>query len=188
MLEAIQNIDVNILYYIQDHLRTPFLNDIVPQFTSLGNAGLIWIVIVICLLLFKKTGKTAKCSVISMLLCLLTVNLLIKNIVARVRPYDAFELVRCIIPPARDYSFPSGHTAIAWAAMVPVCINLGWKAGLPAVIAATLMSLSRLYVCVHYPSDVIAGFIIGTACALISCKLIYPAISGKIQRAERNEK
>lgn len=180
MLEAIQNLDVNILYYIQDHLRTPLLNDIVPRFTSLGNSGLIWIIIVLGMLFFGKTKRTGQCGVISMLLCFITVNLCIKNVVARTRPYETYELVRCIIPPERDYSFPSGHTAIAWAAMVPVCFNLGWKVGVPAIIAALLMSLSRLYVCVHYPTDVICGAIIGTICAIISCKIIYPKVSETI--------
>lgn len=179
MLDFIQNLDVNILYFIQDNLRTPFLNEFMTHFTSLGNGGLIWITLTLLMLIYPKTRKVGACSAISIILCFLTVNLGIKNIVARTRPYDTYELVRCLIKPAVDYSFPSGHSAIAFATVVPIYFQLGKKWGIPALLAALLMAASRLYVCVHYPSDVICGMIFGSICAVVACKIIYPRLTGE---------
>ena len=193
MLDFIQNLDVNILYFIQDNLRTPFLNEFMTHFTSLGNGGLIWITLTLLMLIYPKTRKAGACSAISIILCFLTVNLGIKNIVARTRPYDTYELVRCIIKPAVDYSFPSGHSAIAFATVLPIYFQLGKKWGIPFMLAALLMAASRLYVCVHYPSDVLCGMIFGVVCAVVACKLIYPRfigekINSQMQRVHRKNR
>ena len=193
MLDFIQNLDVNILYFIQDNLRTPFLNEFMTHFTSLGNGGLIWITLTLIMLIYPKTRKAGACSAISIILCFLTVNLGIKNIVARTRPYDTYELIRCIIKPAVDYSFPSGHSAIAFATVLPIYFQLGKKWGIPFMLAALLMAASRLYVCVHYPSDVLCGMIFGVVCAVVACKLIYPRLIGEkinsqMQRVHRKNR
>ena len=185
MLDWLQNIDINILYYIQNNLRTPFLNEFMTNFTSLGNMGLIWIGLTLLMLIYPKSRKAGICSTISMILCALSVNLVIKNVVARTRPYETYELVRCLIPPENDYSFPSGHTSIAFASMLPVYCMLGKKIGILAIIAATLMAVSRLYVCVHYPSDVLVGLIIGSVCAIISCKIIYPRLLKIVEQRKK---
>ena len=161
MWQSLMELDSNILFYVQDNLRNDALNDIVVWFTSLGNAGLIWVLLIAALITYKGTRKEGLGCAISLVLCFIVVNLFLKNAVARVRPYDAMEQIRCLVGPQADYSFPSGHTAIAFAASVPVFIISSKKLGIIMIIFSVLMALSRIYVCVHYPTDVLAGLLIG---------------------------
>lgn len=93
-------------------------------------------------------------------------NLIIKNLVGRVRPYDAIRELQALVPPLRDSSFPSGHSACSFAVAVVVFRNLPKKNGVPVLVLAFLISLSRIYVGVHYPTDVVCGAIFGTLSAL----------------------
>lgn len=169
----LRELDVNILYYIQEHLRGEVLNRVVSVFTSLGNYGLIWILFTLGLLVYYDTRKIGVTCMVALLLDLIVCNGILKNIIARTRPYDAYENIRCIVTPQMDYSFPSGHTASSFAAVIPVLADKNTKRiGIAAFIVAVLMALSRLYVCVHYPSDVIGGAIVGVLCGVISCRLV----------------
>ena len=97
-------------------------------------------------------------------------NGILKNIFARTRPYDAYKDIRCLIEPQPDYSFPSGHTASSFAAVVPILADRNTRRlGIVALVVAILMALSRIYVCVHYPSDVLAGVIVGIFCGVLAC-------------------
>lgn len=87
------------------------------------------------------------------------------------------EQIRCLIEPQVDYSFPSGHTAIAFAASVPVFILSDKRLGTAMIIFSILMALSRIYVCVHYPTDVIGGAVVGILCGIITGKIIYPKLN-----------
>jgi len=117
MFSWITDLDINILYYIQGHFRNELLNSIVKVFTSLGNYGLIWILLTIFLLVCKKTRKTGIVCAIALIIDLVICNGILKNIFARTRPYDAYKDIRCLIEPQPDYSFPSGHTASSFAAL-----------------------------------------------------------------------
>ena len=176
MWQGLMELDSNILFYVQDNLRSEALNNIVVWFTSLGNAGLIWVLLIAALIAYKGTRKEGLGCAISLLLCFIVVNLFLKNAVARVRPYDAMEQIRCLVPPQVDYSFPSGHTAIAFAASVPVFIISSKKLGIIMIILSLLMALSRIYVCVHYPTDVIGGAVIGILCGVVTGMVIYPKL------------
>ena len=176
MWQSLMELDSNILFYVQDNLRNDALNDIVVWFTSLGNAGLIWVLLIAALITYKGTRKEGFGCAISLVLCFIVVNLFLKNAVARVRPYDAMEQIRCLVGPQADYSFPSGHTAIAFAASVPVFIISSKKLGIIMIIFSVLMALSRIYVCVHYPTDVIGGAVIGILCGIVTGMVIYPKL------------
>lgn len=172
MISWITQLDVNILYYVQDNLRSEILNGLVRVFTSLGNYGLIWILFTFVLLIYSDTRKVGIMCAVALILDLIVCNGILKNVIARTRPYDAFENIRCIVPPQLDYSFPSGHTASSFAAVVPAIANKNTrKIGVVALIIAILMAVSRIYVCVHYPSDVVGGFIVGLLCGVVSCKI-----------------
>lgn len=185
MWQSLMEIDSNILLFVQENLRSEMLNHFVVQFTSLGNAGLIWIIIVLIFILNKYTRREGICCAISLLLCFIVVNVFLKNAVARIRPYDAMEQIRCLVGVQPDYSFPSGHTAIAFAASIPIFILLSRTIGLTMTLLSILMGLSRIYVCVHYPTDVICGAVIGILCGIVAATVIYPRFLEKNTRKNK---
>ena len=161
MLETLLNLDGAFLLFLQESVRNPILNSIMIFITSLGDEGVIWIVATILLLIPKKTRKAGIMSAVALLGSLLINNNIIKNIVQRPRPFVTFTDLEIIIPTPSEFSFPSGHTSSSFAAAAVFYRHLPKKLGLPSVILAGLIGFSRLYVGVHYPTDVIAGVIMG---------------------------
>lgn len=161
MIELITNIDIQILLYIQQFIRTPWLTPIVTFITSLGNAGILWIVLSLLLLLSKKTRKIGCISFLALFASLVINNLLLKNLIRRMRPYDAFQTLIPLVAKPMDYSFPSGHTGSSFSSACVLYRHLPKKAGIAAILLAALIGLSRLYVGVHYPSDVFVGMLTG---------------------------
>lgn len=161
MSEALLNIDGGLLLLIQEYVRTPLLDEIMVFITTLGNGGMIWIAATILLFIPKKTRKAGIMSGVALLGSLIINNNIIKNIVQRPRPFVTFTDLQILIPTPSEFSFPSGHTSSSFAAAGVFYSNLPKKFGVPAVILAGLIGLSRLYVGVHYPTDVIAGIIMG---------------------------
>ena len=152
--------EFNLLDQIQQHLANDFLNALVPRISSLGDAGLIWIALSILLLLFPKTRKAGLASGIALLFMLITGNMILKPLVARLRPFTVNTAVELLIPPPTDFSFPSGHTYASFASASAIFRN-NRKIGIPALILASLIAFSRLYLYVHYPTDILAGAAIG---------------------------
>lgn len=161
MVKLITSTDIGILLYIQEHIRTPWLTPVVVFITSLGNAGIFWVVLSAILLVFKKTRKAGVISFLALFSSLLVNNLLLKNLVARMRPYDACQALFPLVAKPADFSFPSGHTGSSFASAYAMYPGLPKKAGAAALVLAALIGLSRLYVGVHYPSDVLAGVLTG---------------------------
>ena len=159
--------DGQILLFIQEHLRMEALNPIVIAITNLGNTGIVWIVLSIVLLFPKKTRRAGLLSLLALLGSLCVTNFLLKNYVARVRPYEVVTGLQCLIAAQPDWSFPSGHASASFASAVVIYKSCPRGIGVPALVLAFAISLSRLYVGVHYPSDVIVGMVIGTLIALI---------------------
>lgn len=163
----IQNLDETALRWIASNLRTEWLDPIAVLYTSLGNGGWIFIAVSIAFLFFYKTRKAGVSSLIAMLLGLIVTNLTVKPLVARLRPWIVMENFAALITSSDPNSFPSGHTCAAFAFAAALCAVLPQKwAKAAALIAAALMGFSRLYVGVHFPSDVLAGVLIGTVCGL----------------------
>lgn len=167
MLETLLNIDGGILLFLQEAVRNPVLNPIMVLITSLGNAGIIWILLTIALLIPEKTRKIGCMSACALLASLLFNNILLKNMVARVRPYNAMEALVPIVKKPSEFSFPSGHAGSSFAAACVLYRKLPKKFGIWAVILAALISFSRLYVGVHYPTDILAGAVVGIVCSYI---------------------
>lgn len=170
MIETIFNMDKEILLFIQKYLRFDFLTPIMKAITHLGDNGLIWIVLGCLLLFWVKTRKTGLLTLLSLLGSYLINNLLLKNLVARIRPYERITELELLIERQHDLSFPSGHSAASFAAAVVLYQLLPKKYGIPVLILAALISLSRIYVGVHYPSDIIAGALSGTLIAIATVK------------------
>lgn len=173
MLDFFSNLDGNILLWIQEFVRNDLLTPIFIFITKLGDAGAIWIILSVVLLFFKKTRKAGFLSLLALLGAYLIDNVLLKNIIARTRPYEVVDGLKILIEKQVDFSFPSGHTGSSFASAIILYKELPKKYGVPLVIFAILMGLSRLYVGVHYPSDVICGAIIGILIAIIIRKLYY---------------
>ena len=172
MPEIIQMLDETALLWIQDAVRVPVLDPIMEIFTSLGNAGVLWIVLSLAMLCWRPTRRAGGIALLAMVLGMLCTNVVLKQLVLRPRPYVTVEGLIPLLTSADPNSFPSGHTCAAFAA------GLAWAGGLPwrwaraaAVLQAVCMGLSRLYVGVHYPSDVLAGAVIGSLCALCALRL-----------------
>ena len=179
MLTAFQNFlytcaisfDLPILDWIQANLQSGFMDKFMPFITIFRDAGIFWMVWAGVLLIFRKTRKTGIGMFIAMILGLLVCNITLKPLVARIRPYDLqleeFGVtIKLLSGAMHDFSFPSGHTIASFEAAV-VLLKNGKKMGIPAMILAVLISFSRLYLYVHYPTDVIASIILGTIFALI---------------------
>ncbi len=158
----ITTIDFAILDFIRNHFTCPLLDTLVPLVTRLGDSGIIWILLTLILLFPKKTRRYGLAMAVALVLDLLLCNILIKPLVGRTRPFDLRD-VALIIPKPTDYSFPSGHTAASFAAAGALTF-MGARGRIPALILGTLIALSRLYLYVHYPSDVLGGLILGLIC------------------------
>lgn len=163
MLEWLLNLDGNILLFIQDYIRNPILTPFMKFITTLGNGGAIWIILALIMLIVPKTRKVGCMAVAALIGTLLINNILLKNLVARTRPYEVIEGLTYLVSKPGDYSFPSGHAGCSFAVACIMFRQLPKKYGIPALVLAILISLSRLYVGVHYPSDVLFGVISGIA-------------------------
>ena len=141
-----------------------FLDTVMPKITVLGDNGYFWIALAVILLIPKKTRRTGAAMLVAMLLGLIFCNGIIKHLVMRTRPYDTwgFPLRRdsLLIPALNDYSFPSGHTTSSVAASTAIFKDHS-VLGFVAFLFALLIAFSRLYLGVHYPSDVFGGLILG---------------------------
>lgn len=156
--------EFEILYAI-NNLRNPILDKIMIAITSLGNAGLIWIGIAVGLLFVKKTRKCGILMLISLALGLIIGNGFLKNVIARGRPCWIDENIKLLIPNPHDYSFPSGHTLASFEAAVMIYLhNKKW--GIISLILAVAIAFSRMYLFVHFPTDILAGMILGTGISL----------------------
>lgn len=162
MLEHIKIIDGNILLWIQEHIRNPYLTPFMKRISMLGNAGMIWVLIVLILLLWKSKREVGILVLTSILINVVINNFFLKNIVARTRPYERIPEIKLLLHKAVDYSFPSGHSSCSFAAAVVMFLCLPRRWGIPALILATLIALSRLYVGIHYPTDVAFGIMSGS--------------------------
>lgn len=161
MLNFLADLDGNVLLFLQEYVRNPVLTPILKVITTLGNGGAIWIAMALLLLAIPKTRKVGCMAALALIGTLLINNMLLKNLVARTRPYEVIEGLTYIVKTPVDYSFPSGHAGCSFAVACIMFRRLPGRYGVPALVLAVLISLSRLYVGVHYPSDVLFGVISG---------------------------
>ena len=172
-----EGFDLPILDWIAANLWCPLLDAVMPVITVLGDAGIFWMVIAAALLLFKKTRRVGLGMGIAMLMGLLLCNLTLKPLCQRPRPYDyQFDVFNKLIPllieQQPDFSFPSGHTIASFEAAGVIALN-NKKWGIPALILASLIAFSRLYLYVHYPTDVLVSVLLGLALAFVGNQLAH---------------
>jgi undecaprenyl-diphosphatase len=167
MFEALMNFDSSALLFIQETLRSDFLNGIMRVVTHLGDNGYIWILLGIILFIPPKTRRSGFDLLVCLALAYVLNDLIIKPLVARVRPFDVIDGLTILVKAPSSYSFPSGHTNASFAAAYALTRAFG-KKGAWSYILAVLIAFSRCYVGVHYPTDVLAGMAVGTASALLA--------------------
>ena len=173
MLQGIQHLDETLLSWIAQHIRVDWLDPLVVVYTSLGNGGLGFLVLALIFLVYAKTRRCGATALTGMALGLLVTNLTIKPLVTRPRPWVVMDGFVTLTTSSDLHSFPSGHTTAAFAFGVALFLTLPQKwARVAALIAATLMGLSRLYVGVHFPTDVLAGAVIGTVCGILANQIV----------------
>jgi len=176
------NIEFEILNFIRENLSCAPMDVAMRIITFFGDAGWFWIALGLVLAIIPKTRKIGLTVCISLLFSLLLCNLTLKPIVARTRPYDVLKTIEIIIEAPHDYSFPSGHTSISFAGAVAV-FAYNKKYGSIALLLAALIAFSRLYLYVHFPTDVLAGALLGSVCAVMAYyvgKLLFKHCGNKL--------
>lgn len=169
--------EINILYWIREHLTCPFLDGILPPISALSAHGEIWILLSLVLICIPKTRRVGVTMGVTLILCLCIGNLTLKPLIARIRPYDVVD-VPLLVEKLSDFSFPSGHTlASVGAATALTLYHRRW--GAAALTLAGIIAFSRLYLFVHYPTDVVAGALLGVALAFLArcivCRVWRPS-------------
>jgi undecaprenyl-diphosphatase len=151
---------------------------------------MLFIVLALLMLCFAKTRRAGGTALAAMAFGLVVTNLTIKPLMSRARPWVVMEGFETLVRSSDPNSFPSGHTCAAFAFAIAVCMVLPQRwAKAAAVAAAVLMGFSRLYVGVHFPSDVLAGAFIGSMCGLLASWIVTKALerfkARAVQRAQK---
>ena len=171
MLKIIEKYDIKAAKYINSHFQHKRLDPLMKFFTYLGNLGLLWIGISILFILRHESRKTGIILICSLLMTTILGEGIIKHIVRRKRPFIKMNICdQLIIGTPSTYSFPSGHTASSFAASA-VFLAINSRISIIIVLIATLIGFSRIYLKVHYVSDVIGGAVLGLLCGSITVYL-----------------
>ena len=180
--------DLPILDWIQAHMQSGFMDTVMPIITMFGDDGIFWIACAVILLLIPSQRRNGLAMGIALAMGLVVCNMILKPVVQRIRPYDLQALngvtIKLLLDGLSDFSFPSGHTIASFEASVAL-LKGNKKLGIPALILACLVAFSRLYLYVHYPTDVLFSVVLGTLFALfaywLAGKIVKPAKKGKYE-------
>lgn len=163
--------EFSILYAIQN-LRSPLLDALILGLTNImGSYGQIWLIVGVALCVFKKTKKCGITILISYVLVFLVGQYGLKDLIARARPCHLDEAIELIVKRPSSYSCPSTHTAWAFAAATSILLYFR-KPGIAVMAVAVLIGFSRLYLFVHFPTDVLLGAVLGAVLTLVTAKVI----------------
>lgn len=185
-LVSLDQTEAEIIVHLQQFMHTPWLDKVMTVFTELNDSGTLVIAVCGILLLSKKYRRVGVRTTFALSLETILVNMVLKPLVARTRPFIVNGAIEVLTRAPKDFSFPSGHTGsmVAVAAVILFCMDKKYK--ITAIIAALLMAFSRVYVGVHYPTDVFAGIIVGFVVAVFAVKSMDIFEKGKTadERAE----
>lgn len=152
--------EASIILWIQENLRG-VMDGFWVFITHLGDGGYLWIALGLALLFFKKTRPIGFTVLVSLLINMVITNITLKDLIARPRPFVVNDAIITLIKAPGSFSFPSGHTSGSFSAMLALYHWVPKKIGVPAVILAALVAFSRMYVGVHYPTDILGGIVVG---------------------------
>ncbi len=148
---------------IQEHLRCGVLDAALPAVSRICDHGEVWIVLAVCLALRRQTRRQGVAVGSALALDLVSCNMILKPLVGRLRPFVVNPAVELLTAAPLDASFPSGHTAASFAAAAALRYS-GSRLWKPALALACVIAFSRLYLYVHWPSDVLGGALLGWGC------------------------
>jgi undecaprenyl-diphosphatase len=166
MISLMQRIDSSILLYIKDNMHGIIMDKSMVISTYLGNGGIIWIIIVAILMINKKYRKIGFMALGALILSTILGEEILKNVVKRIRPSEGIPAWDLLIAKPLSYSFPSGHTTSSFA-VAGVLAKYFERYAFGFLSLAALIGFSRLYLYVHYPTDILAGMILGLMCSAI---------------------
>ena len=166
MADVFRKLDESILFFIQEYLKNPVMDRLMVFLTSLGNAGFLWIFIAFLLLCQKRYQKCGISLICAISLSIFLGDEILKPLVGRLRPNVRFPEIPLLIGSIHSRSFSSGHTMVAFASAAVISSYYKF-AGALAYVAAALIAYSRLYLFVHYPTDVLGGIILGSVIAYL---------------------
>ncbi len=167
--------ELSILLWIQENLRG-FMDAFWIFITSLADKGWFWILLAVILLFFRKTRVVGVTALVALMINHVMTNMILKDLIARPRPYTVSPEIVTLIKQLSSYSFPSGHTSSSFAAAFVIHRMLPKKAGVPALILAAMIGFSRMYVGVHYPTDVLGGVVVAFMCSVWAHYLVQVII------------
>lgn len=154
-------------------IQNDLLTGIFKVITTLGEGGVLWIILGLLLLVNKRTKWMGITVLAALLFTLLVGNLTLKPLVARPRPCWRHPEIPLLIANPTDFSFPSGHSMSSFAAATAV-LMWNWRAGIAALAGAVIMACTRLYFYVHYPTDIVAGLLIGVVLGILAYRIVKP--------------
>lgn len=170
----IQQFDFAILDWIQANLRCEFLDFLMPLVTMYAEHGIFLIGIGVILLFFRSRRICGAAVLTGLTGGLLIGNLGLKNLIARARPCWINTDVSMLVSVPTDYSFPSGHTLHCFIAAT-ILMYYDRRLGIPALMMAVLVGFSRMYLYVHFPTDVLAGAALGIGIGIVTVMIFETA-------------
>lgn len=171
-MNFLNSFEIGALDFIQEHFSCAALDFIMPIVSMFADGGIFWIAVAILMLCFRRTRKTGMKMGMALIMGLLVCNVTLKPLIGRIRPYDVNPDVTLLVDRLHDYSFPSGHTLASFEAAVTLMICERRRFGYAALAIAVAVALSRLYLYVHYPTDVLMSVILGSVFAMLSCRIV----------------
>jgi undecaprenyl-diphosphatase len=167
MMPSIQNLDNSVLLYIKDNMHGHIMDRAMVIITTLGNGGIIWIMIAILLMSNKKYRNIGFMALVALILSTVLGEGILKHVIQRIRPSADIPAVNLLISKPLSYSFPSGHTTSSFA-VAGVLAKYFKDYALEFFSLASVIAFSRLYLYVHYPTDVLAGIVLGLICSKVT--------------------
>ena len=169
MLFGTEAFEIQVLNFIQDVFGCSFMDFFMYIFSVVGNGGMLWIVTALCLICTKKYRKSGILILLCLLAGLLIGNLAIKPLIQRPRPCWIEPKKLLMIPNPTDFSYPSGHTLSSFISAF-ILLKTDKRLGISALVVAGLIAFSRLYLFVHFPTDVLSGILLAWLISLPAVK------------------
>lgn len=182
MMEMLTNMDGNLLVWIQENVRVEFLNGFWEFVTSLADGGILWIILGVSALIFKRTRPVGIAMLLALIINHVATNVILKDIFQRPRPFVTFSEIIPLIDKPGSFSFPSGHTSTSFAAAFAIFfMEKSKKYAIPGIVIAAMIGFSRMYVGVHYPGDILGGIVVGILSAFVA-SIIVKKVGTKVRK------